>query len=115
MAKLICEEIKPRDLSPLDLLTNGIIQVSLLQRNQLKLYNSIISRGYQHQITRHNYSKKKLTVSEKSFIRKHIKTGYCRAPMASDCSTAQVQIEIGKYYNAMSSFLTQISLIWNYP
>src|SRR5690348_7079297 len=101
----ICNNIRKTELTPNDLLPNGIIEVKNLQECHPELYNGLSLGGYLGEILSHKIKKIKLLNNEKEFICDFIYDGHATIPSTQNDSV--------KFFSSLSAFLIRLSTVWS--
>ncbi|RHZ87016.1 hypothetical protein Glove_41g141 [Diversispora epigaea] len=102
---IICTTIKFEDLTAQDSLANGIINDIHLKKHHKKIYRRIINEGCVNELKYKLKPSVKLEKRDKKFIENHITSKYPVAPIG--------HLEDMKFYNSLSSFLTQMEKVWD--
>jgi len=103
--KFICQNINRTKLTPLDLLSDGIIEAKFLEQCHPCLYRDLSSRGFLEEIQLYEINKVNLSIEEKKFIKDFIHHGYASIP--------SVRRDAGKFFASLSSFLTRLQTVWS--
>ncbi|CAG8759008.1 24103_t:CDS:2, partial [Dentiscutata erythropus] len=105
-SRLICDNIKNANLVPEDLLSNGIVYGDFLKKYYKPIFNVIENYNCINELYSYDSDifQVELSIHKKEFISLRIKYGYASAPNLWDDNK--------KFYNALSSFLTQLEFVW---
>ncbi|CAB4446472.1 unnamed protein product [Rhizophagus irregularis] len=108
-SRLICDNIKNANLVPEDLLSNGIVNGDFLKKYHKTIFNAIKNYNCINELYSYDSDVFKVELSnyEKEFINSRIKHGFATMQNLRD--------DYKKFYNALSSFLTQLELVWKMP
>ncbi|CAG8762831.1 2898_t:CDS:2, partial [Dentiscutata erythropus] len=111
IVRIICDNIQNEKLSPQDLLTNGIVNHTFLQKYHKRLFDLIVEQDCLEELlwskAERNQYKTNLTIEEENFICNHIKHGYCTAPNSRE--------DAKKFYSCLEMFLNQLECAWELP
>ncbi|CAG8703979.1 14668_t:CDS:1, partial [Dentiscutata heterogama] len=105
MSRLICDNIKNANLVSEDLLSNSIVYRDFLKRYHKPIFNIIENYNCINELYSYDSDifQVELSIYKKEFISSRIKHGYA--------STQNLQNNNKKFYNALSSFLTQLEIV----
>jgi hypothetical protein len=108
-SRLICDNIKNTNLVPEDLLSNGIVNGDFLKKYHKPIFDTIKNYNCINELYSYDSDifKVELSNSEKKFIHSRIKHG--------SATMQNLRDDYKKFYNALSSFLTQLELVWKMP
>ncbi|CAG8514898.1 11657_t:CDS:2, partial [Dentiscutata heterogama] len=109
--RIICDNIQNEKLSPRDLLTNGIVNHTFLQKYHKRLFDLIVEQDCLEELlwskAERSQYKTNLMVEEENFICNHIKHGYCTASNSRE--------DAKKFYSCLEMFLNQLECAWELP
>jgi hypothetical protein len=98
--KFICENIDTTNLTPFDLLSDGIIEATFLELYHPQLYKSLSLGGFLKEIKSYEVRRVKLFTEEKIFIQEFINLG--------DAEIPSVRAESAKFFQSLVTFLNQV-------